>query len=382
MRDENEKSGRIRLVPYTLIIFFSFLGFILTDGENLMYNSLIMPIVGIFGYLVFGLKSIYKIPILLLSVDVFLWLFRIVDQDIYSVFSLALIYSIFVFVGVVIAFLMRYALKKGNHNGKALKVTAFLIAFALICGVCLFADALLGNPISKALATNTAKKHIEKTYTGTDFVLNNVAYSFKDGYYHASVSSPSSIDTNFTLMINQLGKLEYDNYESRVLSGWSTASRVDAEYRNAVEKLVNSGSFPYSSDITFGELIFDTPDEEDGIDDREFALSTDELVMDAFYNASELGARAGKLTFYIEDDTVSHERMAEILLGIRKCFDEAGVGFCVIDCVLNPTQESDTGIQQIEVMEFRYSDIYEDGLVERVIEADNAAKEFYASTMK
>ena len=40
------------------------------------------------------------------------------------------------------------------------------------------------------------------------------------------------------------------------------------------------------------------------------------------------------LSVYIGEQTVSAERLAEILLGIRKCFDEAGVGFYAIDCAL------------------------------------------------
>ena len=37
-------------LAYAALIFLIFLGFGWTAGENLMYNSFIMPIVGIFGY--------------------------------------------------------------------------------------------------------------------------------------------------------------------------------------------------------------------------------------------------------------------------------------------------------------------------------------------
>ena len=40
-------------LAYAALIFLIFLGFGWTAGENLMYNSFIMPIVGIFGYYVF-----------------------------------------------------------------------------------------------------------------------------------------------------------------------------------------------------------------------------------------------------------------------------------------------------------------------------------------
>ncbi|MBQ5821336.1 MAG: zf-HC2 domain-containing protein [Clostridia bacterium] len=99
-------------LAYSLIIFFIFLGFGWTGGENLMYNSLIMPLVGIFGYYVFRWRAIYKVPILLLIIDSFVFLFRLIDLDLYSVFIWTGIYSIFVLVGIAIAFLLHYAFRK------------------------------------------------------------------------------------------------------------------------------------------------------------------------------------------------------------------------------------------------------------------------------
>ena len=99
-------------LSYSLIIFFIFLGCGWTGGENLMYNSLIMPVVGVFGYYVFRWKAVYKIPILLLIIDIFVCLFGLVDLDLYSAFLWTVIYSIFVFVGILIAFLLHFALRK------------------------------------------------------------------------------------------------------------------------------------------------------------------------------------------------------------------------------------------------------------------------------
>ena len=41
---------------------------------------------------------------------------------------------------------------------KILKIVAFVLALALIVGVCVFANSLVGNPVSKLLATKTAEK--------------------------------------------------------------------------------------------------------------------------------------------------------------------------------------------------------------------------------
>ena len=102
-------------MAYALVILLIFLGFSWTGGENLMYNSLIMPIVGIFGYYVFRWKAIYKVPILLLIIDTFVCLFKLVDLDLYSAFLWTVIYSIFVFVGIAIAFLLHFAFRKEKN---------------------------------------------------------------------------------------------------------------------------------------------------------------------------------------------------------------------------------------------------------------------------
>ena len=64
---------------------------------------------------------------------------------------------------------------------KVLKIAAFVFAIALIVGVCIFANALVGNPISKALAINTAEKYLEENYEDKDFEIERVTFSFKDG---------------------------------------------------------------------------------------------------------------------------------------------------------------------------------------------------------
>ena len=71
--------------------------------------------------------------------------------------------------------------------------------------------------------------------------------------------------------------------------------------------------------------------------------------------------------------------MAEILLGIRECFDNAGIGFYAIGCTLKYPIDNTGFIEagRIEIIEILYSDIYEDAPAERVVEASDAATEFY-----
>lgn len=99
-------------IAYAAIIFLIFLGFGWTAGDNLMYNSLIMPIVGIFGYYVFKWKAIYKLPVLLLIIDLGVFAFQLVEIGLAGTLMWTVLYAIFVLVGVAIAFLLHYALRK------------------------------------------------------------------------------------------------------------------------------------------------------------------------------------------------------------------------------------------------------------------------------
>ena len=263
---------------------------------------------------------------------------------------------------------------------RILKIAAFVFAIALIVGVCVFANALVGNPISKAMATNTAEKHIEENYADKDFEIERVTFSFKDGYYHAFIYSPSSIDSDFTILVDMWGKLRYDTYEDRVLSGVNTADRISRDYRAVVDKVLDSQAFPYNEHIGYGDFDFYPRVHLEEYSVPEYALITEDLTLDAFYDVNELGAKHGKLTIYIDDDTVSYERLSEILLDIRRIFDDSGVKFYVIDCVLEYQKNEDSSKKQegrVEVREFLYADIYEEGMVERVKASDEAAKAYY-----
>ena len=259
------------------------------------------------------------------------------------------------------------------------KTVAIVLAIILIAFAVLLANAFFGNPISKALAQNTAQKYFQQTYSNTDYELGNVTYSFKDGFYYAPISSPSSIDTCFSLAIDSFGRLQHDYFADYVTTGRNTISRLEADYRQAVEAVFQSESFPYEAHIAFGELVYVFEADREAYDVADYAIIVDELPLDVQYDVNALGTQAGKLTVYIWDDTVSAARLAEILLDIRTSFDGAGIGFRTINCVLEYPREENTLYEgdRFEVMDFAYSDIYEEGLVERVEESNAAANRYY-----
>lgn len=249
-------------------------------------------------------------------------------------------------------------------------ITAVIIlAIALVFGY--FINGFFGNPISKHLATKTAEKQLASCYADTDYIIDDVRYSLKDGRYYAYIISPASPDSAFTLYISMLGKIELDDHESRVTGRWNTAMRIDAEYGAAVDRIIDGEAFPYNVDIGYGALLFDRD-----VSLSDFPVGTYDmtsLVLDGVYAPYETGKAAGEITLYIKGEAVTEERLAEILLDIKEIFDNGAVAFNSINLIL----ENDSGDERVEVMSMLYTDIYEDGFLERVKQSNSAAKEYY-----
>ncbi len=253
---------------------------------------------------------------------------------------------------------------------KALKITALVLAIVLIAGVALFANSLVGNPVSKYLVTKSAQEHLEKNYKNKDFQIEEVNYDFKTGGYYARVVSPTSIDSHFSLLFSFTGKLELDCYDD-VTSGWNTAMRIEDDYRNAVKSVTESKGFSEKYFLAYGEIPFVLSDYPIDEETPDYAFANEDLVLDKDYDIREVGTQHGRLILYAYDDEVTPERLGELLLEVKEKFDKSGVTFKAIDFSLEPPKaegEAAMSDKQISIKNFYYSDIYEEGLTERVKE--------------
>ncbi len=265
-------------------------------------------------------------------------------------------------------------------NKKWLKLLSLALALALLAGLIWMAAGLLGNPVSKWLCTRSARNFLTENHS--DYQLDRVIYSFKDGSYHAFASSPDSIDGDFSISLDWLGRVRYDTYESAVLDFSNTRRRLENDYRALVEGILESPHFLIPTDICYGELIFAHDDLPAGEGQPDYAIPKRELRLNGLYDIRELGARAGHLVVYVDHADVSPEHLSVILLTIRDKMDQGGGAFRTIDLVLRqPKPETVDGPwegKRMEVIDFAYEDIYDDGLPERVKTAVAAAEAYYA----
>ena len=262
---------------------------------------------------------------------------------------------------------------------RVLKIAAFCLAVVLIVGVCWFANGLVGNPFSKMMARQSAEKYLEANYPNTDYAIDEVSYSFKDVGYYAHIVSPSSMDGNFTLRISMLGKIRGDDYTSRVEGHGNVANRLFFEYRDMVDTILESRAYPYTVSMGFGDLEFERMLGEEPV---EGALTRSDLVNDKFYNVGELGARNGELVLYIDNDTVTNEKAAEILLKTKELMDQSGISFYSVQfCLRYPPYDAEKSYErpegEIDLKDFLYTDIYEEGMIERVKKCARETQDYF-----
>ena len=263
---------------------------------------------------------------------------------------------------------------------KYLKIAAFIVSLILIGGILTLANGMVGNPISKHLAERSALKRLETMYK--EYELKEVFYSFKDGCYYARLYNPSSEDSDFNMVFDWRGQLEREDYEERVLKRRNTADRLEREYRELADKVLESTSYPYEGEIRFGSLCISSREYMDDpkiTDIPDFAIASEDLELDKSYDISELGRTCGELTIYVEDQDVSPENAADIMIDIKRRMDEAGIGFRAMDFKLSaPREEEENGAEEwIGSENFLYEHIYEEGMEERIVEADKLLKEYY-----
>lgn len=269
---------------------------------------------------------------------------------------------------------------------KCIGIIGIVLLIALIAVLIWFGNVMLGNPVSHALASKAAKAYLSDRFSDTDYEMERITHSFKDGRYHAFMVSPTSIDGDFSVCFSMMGEYCYDTYDS-VQDGWNTAQRLNSEYRKLTDTILNDPALPYDNtqvySIMFCELeiypkeFIDDPNVHDIPD---YSLVQDDLELNKIYDIKELGAQAGHLILYVDNEVISVEETARIMLDFRSMFDEADIPFYAMDFVLRHprTEDGQSDDEEIRINDFLYQDIYEEGLTERIEIAIEETAAYYA----
>lgn len=353
-----KKTNRqFNILCYAVIILLLFIGVSFSDwGETMLKSIAVMPAVGALGYVLFRYKALYKLPLMLLLTEIIAFIIGFIERDFYMIGINAGIACVFILAGFLIAMLLHFAFgKEHKMKKKILKITSFCVAFALLSGICFFTNGIVGNPISRFIAEKNINEYIEKNYAGQGYEVTNIRFDYLGYCYRASVSVPDSPDRHFGVSAGLDGKVKGDGYKDRVLSNMNTAERINSEYVEAVDEVFKNPAFQYPKDASscYGRIEF-----------AENVGFYDELEPDMLYNLDEFGTRAGHIYLEIRENNLTAENAARIMLHAKTLLDESGIEFNLMDCTIrNPDTED---YEVFSVDNFPGSEIYEDGMVERV----------------
>lgn len=243
-------------------------------------------------------------------------------------------------------------------NKNSLKIISFGLAILLVLIILIISDIFTGNPISKHYAIITANDYFSKNYGDTDFVLHDVVYKIEGTQYYFQIDSPSSIDTKFHLKIDRFANIKRDSYERDVLSGNTTWGRCEIGYNELVEDVFTSPDFPYEkSNINSNSGWIPFYNKTKDID-----MSI--LKLDQNFDYKDLGKKYGEIVFTTTSQEVTIEEASKILLDLTRIFDEKEVYFNSINFSLNNVNGDNN--EQIQLYDFLYTDIYKEGLEERI----------------
>lgn len=99
-----------------VMVFGIFFGLSLTAGSDMFYNSILMPLIGALGYVIFRWRAVCWVPLLMTATNAVVCLIEYVrgtdPVDLISVFWWTAIYCVFVWIGMLIAWLLHFALRK------------------------------------------------------------------------------------------------------------------------------------------------------------------------------------------------------------------------------------------------------------------------------
>lgn len=264
-------------------------------------------------------------------------------------------------------------MKKRKHIGIIIAVVI------LAAGIFYIVNGIWGNPISKRMAEQGVKAYIAENYPNQNLQIKGVSYNFKINGYSAEVVSETSIDTHFSVDTSMSGKVRSDSYDD-VISGWNTYMRLESGYRSLVEAVFDNENFPLVSDIDYGELQMLEKYNTDS-ETAPYGISMSTLERDKQYDLKEIGKTNGHIVYYVKDADVSYKKASELLLLLKCELDKAEIPFYAIDFVLEEENESekpaDADAPRINVENFLYEDIYEDGLEARVQTADEKLTAHY-----
>lgn len=351
---------------------------LISQSSEIFYDSLLLPSLGALSYYLLNNKTwIAGLALFVLSA-IYNFVFVIQQSGLNFIDSLvsssawALIFVGFFLAGYIVAYLISYALEKRKVVGLIAGTGGIALAIAIL----VFAGQMLGNPVSQYMATNAAKKHIEKYFSGEDFQIEYTHYEFKTTNYAVGVKSKSNIDRHFYIEYDCFGNYKSDT-SAGMEDGSRTFARINGDYslkvNTALEeiagKLKESG---FEIDYGFGMLL--TEDDNAHRVKMPALIDIASLESGKIYDVTELGKIYGHITISVKTDEPTVKNAASALLLLKSRLDEKDVGFRTVDFTIYSTDDAFNKTYYVDIF---YSQIKSDKIEDTLVKIEEDTTEFF-----
>ena len=234
--------------------------------------------------------------------------------------------------------------------------------------------SIAGNPVSYFLAWQATSKFLKEEHPGTDYKIDSIEHLFPYiGSYRVNVSSPTKQDERFNVFTDSFGKITEDSYETWVTYRYTLKWRLNKEYAELGEKAFETWGITEHDRLSF-TLIFSDYEHLGPYDSHPNAVELLDFPLNTSTCTQQICKTNGDI-YYLE--TIAGEPTAEYaakrLLALKERADKAGFAFYTINYVL---RSSDSAYEWLSLGRVYYQDIYEEGMVERVLEYEKAYDEY------
>ena len=135
------------------------------------------------------------------------------------------------------------------------KIVLLSILVLMLLGIGVVANAVNGNPISKALAKYEYKRYVKETYPNNDFKVSKASYNFKDGNYGAEVISESK-KLKFWLSKRYDDVINDEYRDQPTLSDSNTSFRFREAIKNEIMKEIEDVNSINLREVIYVDMIF------------------------------------------------------------------------------------------------------------------------------
>lgn len=240
-----------------------------------------------------------------------------------------------------------------------------------------FANALVGNPVSKAWARQGAADYINQNYSDLGLKIESVSYNFKIGRYRAHLQSEYSPDTAFSISLNSFGKVKEDDYPYEVANHFTTWRRLSEELRNTAHNMIGS-----RLEYDMAYCSFDFKEESNGNEDL-MKLERD-MKLDIFHPPLPLSISIG-----IYSDDLTYGKIADVAKEAYALTEEQGIpvstfSIRIIPVSNKPEEEngSSSWVNAISADDFPAERITEENLPQVMEQFEKERVEEYNETHK